>query len=229
MDGFDGDIKQVSESYDRTIEAGNRGLNPYDDLPESITGHPAYIHLRQGGNCSSGNPDIKAFLDPKPHERFLDLGCAANILNYRLHEWPCGYFGVDSSEATISLLENAVRERGWEVGGLYCAPADRVPFPDGSFHLAACVGILEYHALEYAGRVLREAHRVLEPGGRFYVDIPNPEHPGLPAMRLIEEHLGRPIKFRGSRTDFKGMLRGLFSVEREDVSRVMAGYFLRRL
>ena len=229
MSDSDAIIERIAASYDATIEAGNQGIDPYDQLPEAITSHPAYAVLRQGGNCSSGNPAIRTFLDPKPDEKFLDLGCAANIINYRLHEWPCVYFGVDASPATIELLKRHTEARKIEIGGVHCARAERLPFPDLYFDLAACVGVLEYHPAEYAAAVLREAHRVLRPNARFYVDIPNLAHPGLPVMLLMEEHLGRPILLRVSREEFKRLLEGLFNIDQEDSSRVMAGYFLRRL
>ncbi len=221
-------LKRVSDSYDRTLEAGMRGVNLYDHLPDAITTHPAYVHLKGGGDCSSGNPRIREFLDPKPEHKFLDLGCCVNIINYRLHEWPSGYHGVDVSPETIECLNRYVKERRIDVGALCRGPADRLPFEDGFFRIAACVGVLEYHDLDYASRVIRETARVLGPGGRFYVDIPNAGHPAFEAMCLVEDHMGRPILLRRPRTDFERILEGFFTVTRRDFSRVMGAYFLTR-
>ena len=77
-------------------------------------------------------------------------------------------------------------------------------------------------------QLMAEAYRVLAPGGRFYVDIPNITHPGVEAMYLVEEHMGRPILLRMPSAEFEGMLRGLFRIDRTDTSRVMAGYCLTR-
>ena len=209
------------------MREGVKGVDLYKQLPVSITGHPAYAFLATGGDCSSGNPAIREFLAPASGDRFLDLGCCVNIINHRLHEWPSAYFGVDVSAENIGLLKRHVAAKGIAVGGLHAGRIDRLPFTDGYFRIAACVGVLEYYPLEYAEAVLREARRVLAPGGRFYVDIPNVGHPGFPAMRRIEEHMGRPIMLGIPGSRFEAMLAGLFVVDRVDATRAMTGFFLR--
>ena len=224
----DKDITRVAGSYDRTIREGIKGRDLYRELPERITSHPAFRPFSASEGNGSRNPAIRDYLAPMPGEKFLDMGCCANILNYRLDEWPSEYHGVDASGETISLLERVVKREGRKVGGLYRASVHAMPFQDGAFQLAACVGVLEYFPAGYAAEVLREAHRVLAPGGRFYVDIPNITHPGVEAMYLVEEHMGRPILLRMPSAEFEGMLRGLFRIDRTDTSRVMAGYCLTR-
>jgi SAM-dependent methyltransferase len=219
---------RVAESYDRTIREGLKGVDLYRELPERITSHPSFGPFSASEGNGSGNPAIKDYLAPMPGERFLDMGCCANILSYRLDEWPSEYHGVDVSGETIALLERVVKKDGRKAGGLYRAPVHAMPFLNGMFQLAACVGVLEYFPAGYAAEVLREVHRVLASGGRFYVDIPNTGHPGLEAMCMVEEHMGRPIMLRIPSADFAGMLKGLFRVMRTDFSRVMAGYSLVR-
>jgi SAM-dependent methyltransferase len=209
------------------LRQGLKGVDLYKQLPASITGHPAYAFLATGGDCSSGNPAIRKFLAPVSGDRFLDLGCCVNIINHRLHEWPSAYYGVDVSPENIGLLKRHVAAKGIAVGGLHAGRIDRLSFTDGYFRIAACVGVLEYYPLEYAEAALREARRVLAPGGRFYVDIPNIGHPGFPAMQRIEEHMGRPIMLKIMGFEFEKHLDGLFAAEVVDLSRVMAGYFLR--
>jgi SAM-dependent methyltransferase len=52
---------------------------------------------------------------------------------------------------------------------LHNTPAERLPFPDDSFDLVTAYSFL--HHLEDYPRVLREAWRVLLPGGLFYADL----------------------------------------------------------
>ena len=219
-------LERIAASYDRTIVEGMKGVDLYKLLPERITGHPAYAHLRHG-DCSSGNPAIRDFLSPVAGDRFLDLGCCMNLVNYRFDEWPSVYFGVDISGENIEALRLHVTRRNIMVGGLHQERIDRLPFADGYFRIAACVGVLEYYPMEYAQTVLREARRVLEKGGRFYADIPNTGHPGIAAMRMIEEHMGRPIMLGIAGFKFEKLLDKLFDVAGVDASRVMTGYFLR--
>jgi len=150
-----------------------------------------------------------------------------NIINHRLHEWPSAYFGVDVSAENIGLLKRHVTARNIAVGGLHVGRIDRLPFSDGYFRIAACVGVLEYYPMEYARAVIREARRVLERRGGFYVDMPNQDHPGFPAMCLVEEHMNRPILLRCPRADFEKLLAGLFTLEGIDATRIMTGFFLR--
>jgi len=48
---------------------------------------------------------------------------------------------------------------------------DDLPFADGEFDLVTCTEAFEH--IENYHRVVREAHRILKPGGVFFVSIPN--------------------------------------------------------
>jgi SAM-dependent methyltransferase len=221
-------IGRISASYDRTIEFGNRGVDLYADLPDHITSLPAFREFSEATGCGSDHAAIRHFLKPRSGARFLDMGCSANIITHRLHEWPSEYFGIDSSVETVRLLERYVAREGIRVGGIRQSPIDRMPFPGGFFDIAACVGVLEYYPIEYAAKVLPEAYRTLKDGARFYVDIPNVDHPGCAVMEAVEEYMGRPIVLKVAGEEFERLLSGLFSIARVDPSRIMTGYYLER-
>jgi SAM-dependent methyltransferase len=50
------------------------------------------------------------------------------------------------------------------------APADAIPAPDGSFDAVVLTQVLEH--VPEPGRVLRELHRILAPGGRLFLTAP---------------------------------------------------------
>ena len=225
---FSEQIRKVAASYDRTIEFGMRAVDLYENLPAAITSHPAYSDFREATGCGSDSAAVRRFLDPQAGMRFLDLGCAANIINYRTHEWPAEYFGVDSSEETVKLLRRHVRGNGISVGGIVKGMIDRLPFEDGFFQIAACIGVLEYYPIAYARESLPEIRRVMAAGGRLYVDVPNIDHPACEVMCMVEEHMGRPILLKEKREELDRLMTRLFEVSLTDASRVMSGYYLTK-
>ena len=203
-------LERIRKAYDLTVAQHERGIDPFVGLPRHLT---EFLE-RAGGANNSAAPDIFEFLAPKKGMRFLDLGCSANLANYRLDRWPSLYYGVDISPALIRAMENFVRANRLEIGGLWAAD------------IAALIGVLEYCTLDYTEAALREIHRVLKPGARIVLDVPNPDHPDVGLAYELEERLGRP-NIPKARGDFERLLPGLFAVARVDDSRVMLKYFLR--
>jgi predicted SAM-dependent methyltransferase len=52
----------------------------------------------------------------------------------------------------------------------------RLPFPDGAFAGVFCEHVVEHFTLEEGQRLAAEVARVLQPGGRFRVIVPDAEH-----------------------------------------------------
>lgn len=109
--------------------------------------------------------------------RLLDFGCGNGEFLLRMRERGWQVAGLDSSAKVIQLLR---REHG------LCGHIGSLPHPDlapGSFDV-----ITMWASLEHVHRplqVLREAHRLLAPGGRLYVEVHNVESWGL---RLFGPH-----------------------------------------
>lgn len=79
---------------------------------------------------------------------------------------------VTGGDITPSLVAAAQRHHGGRIP-VSVFDAQALPFPDGSFDL-----VLLFEALYYlpdAPRFLAEARRVLRPGGRLLLSMPNPE------------------------------------------------------
>jgi SAM-dependent methyltransferase len=75
------------------------------------------------------------------------------------------FTGTDVSRSSLATA----RERGYQ-GVVETNVAHPLPFPDQSFDVVVCSHILE-HLLE-PERLVREAHRVLRPGGLLVVGVP---------------------------------------------------------
>lgn len=106
-----------------------------------------------------------AFLAKIPGRRCLDVGCGDGFVigqNLAVRPDLC-VTGVDIRDAGPAFPEVArfVRYDGYAL-----------PFADATFEVAVMNHVLE-HVPEPL-RLLREVHRVLVPGGRFYVETPGP-------------------------------------------------------
>ena len=110
-----------------------------------------------------------AFFDllPPPGRATLEIGCGEGRVARDLAARGHHVTGVD---AAPTLLE-AARDAGG-AGDFLLADAAALPFPDGSFDLVVAYNsLMDMHDMPGA---VREAHRVLEPGGRLGVCVTHP-------------------------------------------------------
>lgn len=101
----------------------------------------------------------------QPGDRVLEVGCGAGHVLERFAG--TARTGVDLSEGMVA---RARRRLGRDVT-LLRASADRLPFPAGSFDVVLCTEVLEHVPDPRA--VLAELLRVVAPGGRVVVSVPN--------------------------------------------------------
>jgi SAM-dependent methyltransferase len=94
--------------------------------------------------------------------RVLEIGCGVGTDLARFAQGGARVSGVDLSETAIDLARKNLAHLGLE-GDLRIADGTSLPWPDGSFDLVYCHGVLQY-AADPRG-IVREAHRVLVPAG----------------------------------------------------------------
>lgn len=113
----------------------------------------------------AGNP--QAFVDAKPGEAVLDLGCGAGLDLY-MYSQRVGaeghLYGLDLSQAMLDKACQNFSAMGIENVEWLNAPADMIPLPDESIDLVTANGI--YNLSPDKDAVMREVARVLRPGGR---------------------------------------------------------------
>lgn len=109
--------------------------------------------------------NVLAFLDPKPDQTVLDLGCGVGHTLRRVAPKVRHAVGAD---ATAGMLEGArslmEQERIGNVT-LVVTAAESLPFLDASFEGVTCR--LAAHHFSDVARAFAEVARVLRPGGRF--------------------------------------------------------------
>jgi len=126
----------------------------------------------------------------QPGERVLDVACGTGIVA-RLaatHVGPAGTIvGLDINPGMLAVARAAAPPAAtitW-----HQAPADATALPDGAFDVVMCQMGLQFFADKTAA--LREAHRVLAPGGRIVLNAPGPT-PEL--FIVLADALARHIK-----------------------------------
>jgi arsenite methyltransferase len=115
-----------------------------------------------------GNPTALAEL--KPGEKVLDLGSGGGIdvLLSAKRVGPTGLaYGLDMTDPMLELAERNRQEAGIENARFLKGIIEAIPLPENSVDVVISNCVINLSADK--GQVLREAYRVLTPGGRFAV------------------------------------------------------------
>jgi arsenite methyltransferase len=115
-----------------------------------------------------GNPTALAEL--RPGERVLDLGSGGGIdvLLSARRVGPTGFaYGLDMTDEMLELAERNRQEAGVENVRFLKGYIEAIPLPDRAVDVVISNCVINLSADK--GKVLREAYRVLAPGGRFAV------------------------------------------------------------
>src|SRR5438552_4072003 len=115
-----------------------------------------------------GNPT--ALIDLKPGEKVLDLGSGGGIdvLLSARRVGPTGFaYGLDMTDAMLEVAERNRQEAGIENVRFLQGVIEAIPLPTNEVDVVISNCVINLSADKR--QVLREAYRVLMPGGRFAV------------------------------------------------------------
>lgn len=166
----------------------------------------------------------------RPGERVLEIGCGTGSLTLaikRAHP-DADVVGLDPDPKALARARRKAKQAGlsvrWDAGF-----ADDLPYPDASFH--RIFSSLMFHHLQSGEKeaTLREARRVLRPGGSFHLlDFAGPD--GADANWLLRRlHAHPSLKDNSDARIFEFLERAGFADVRKAGERTMllwkVGYF----
>jgi SAM-dependent methyltransferase len=142
---------------------------------------------------------ISRMLGPGKSDRLIELGCGNGKFVYwnrNKVEWAVG---IDPAPL---FAKDALKRID-----LCQADARALPFADGTFTTALSIDVLEHLPIEDLRLYLREAHRVLERGGRIFIFSNTREGSRLDFIVRTTRRLSRWLGERGLLDDSRDRLR----------------------
>lgn len=115
-------------------------------------------------------------IDPNRKFSILDIGCdwgyLLMLIKSRYPEAHC--WGVDIDRYSCEFGAKLARNNKLDVHLQY-SNANNLAFPENTFDYVVSTGTFEHILPEWRSQALREIRRVLKPGGRVVILIPNPD------------------------------------------------------
>lgn len=124
-------------------------------------------------NRTSLWPPTASFLDSASPCSLLDIGCGTGrVMIYALQKG-CSITGLDISNAQIEMADTNIRASGYSKGfELQRGDMEDLPFEDSTFDNSVMIASL-HHLPTRDSRIqsLKEASRVLKPGGMIQISV----------------------------------------------------------
>jgi SAM-dependent methyltransferase len=155
----------TSQRVDKDYAYGEYTADYYGGLLKKQSAASHRLRLRLLDQC----------LKPAAGDRIVDLGCGAGLVAHHLLKKGCELHGVDLAEEAIKAAV-AINSQ-FPKGHFRVGDASRCEhLESGSFDKACSVDVIEHCGSDVMLDIFGEAHRLLKPGGLYYVYTPNPRH-----------------------------------------------------
>jgi len=134
--------------------------------------------------------EFEAVVKPRKNETLVDLGCGTGSFTKRLGKYGLNLIGLDISPQCIRYARNNVKDVQFDIEDIEHIKT----IPAGSVDIVIFSGVL--HHFTDCSAAVKEAHRILKPGGRIFAYDP---HKRNPAMWLYRDE-GSPFHSKSGKT-----------------------------
>jgi SAM-dependent methyltransferase len=187
----------------------------HDAVVQDQFGPQAEAYVRSSVHAAGEDLDaLEAIVARVSPRRALDLGAGGGHVAYRLAVHAASVTAADLSADMMTAVAATARERGLRNIETWTAPAESLPFADGTFDFLACRFSGHHWRAFDAG--LREARRVVVPGSTaVFIDVVSPGSATLDTHLQSVELLRDPSHVRD------------YSAEEWGAALIRAGFRLR--
>lgn len=152
-------------------------------------------------------------LEIKPKNKILEIGCGPGYYTKEIASKTSNLVATDLSQNSLNKVKTY---NPYKIIDYVCCPAEKLPFADNSFDKILMTEVIE-HLLDW-DKGLREAQRVLKPGGKMIISTPN-KYCYLNLLYHLKITIESPLYGREhikefSKKEFKAVLRKYFIIER---------------
>lgn len=148
----------------------------------------------------------------RPDDRVIDAGCGAGTLSFEAARVTAHVDGIDGAERMIELARASAAEHGVANVSFEVALFETLSDRAGEYDLVLCSSVLEY--LPDLRTEIERLTRLLRPGGRLILSLPNGRSHYRRLEALAWKLTGRPLYYRHVRhvptsTEVGGILEQL--------------------
>jgi ubiquinone/menaquinone biosynthesis C-methylase UbiE len=139
-------------------ELSERDLHEY---VAEVEGHDSQVTGVVGYYYRMYRAEVLARVEGVPGRRILEVGCGEGMM----------FDGTATTPVQMDVSMTRVARAAGKCRFLLCGDGYQLPFGDGSFDVVLLIAVLEHTREPW--RILAEARRVLTPGGRAIMVVPN--------------------------------------------------------
>jgi SAM-dependent methyltransferase len=162
----------------------NNYKNFWNDKATSYTGALIAVDGSADENAvvatgARSSRQVAAAINASSASRVLEIGCGVARIGVPLLEKVGFWHGTDISENMLGVAKGRLEQAGYGADRFDLTPLARpkLPFADASFDAVYSIAVFIHMDKEDFFLYLREAARVLKPGGRLFFDHWNLAHP----------------------------------------------------
>lgn len=168
-------MKESFKDWEEVYKKYNKNSEGYLWPSETL------IRLLKGNYVANLNKEYR-------NKRVLDIGFGNGNNLVLLSTLKMKVYGIEVTDDICEITENKLQNLGYDVN-LKKGSNRNIPYNNNFFDYIVSWNVIHYENTETKiQKALKEYHRVLKPGGRFFISTTGPEHKILKNFKQAGEH-----------------------------------------